>query len=159
MLAVTVYSISVGIHVIFAVSFLGMAGSFSVIGPAVREDITKAPFALGVIGKIQRIGVIPGVIGILLTGMYQLSNSSYTPSDDAWLLVSLIIFALMVGGLFITMPAVQTAKAEAEKFLAADGPPVPTPAFVAAIKKMSMIGPATGVGLMLITFLMEVKPF
>lgn len=159
MLAVTTYSVVVALHVVFAVSFLGAAGAFTVIGPAARGKMHVVPYAMGVVGTIQKKILVPGIIGVTLTGGYAIGKGDFSPTDDIWLLVSLIIFALMVGAQFILIPAAATAKAEAEKILAGDGPPTPTPEMLAATGKMSRLGPFMGIGMMVITFLMVAQPF
>lgn len=159
MLAVTTYSIVVAIHVVFAVSFLGSAGAFTFIGPAARGKLHVVPYAMGVVGTIQKKVLVPGIIGVTLTGGYAIGEHGYNLTDEIWLSASLIIFALMVAAQFILIPAAATAKSEAEKILAGDGPPAPTPELLAATGKMSRIGPFMGIGTIIITFLMSAKPF
>jgi hypothetical protein len=159
MLAVTTYSVVVALHVVFVVSFLGAAGAFSVIGPAARGNMPVVPYAMGVVGTIQKKILIPGIVGVIVTGVYAIAKGKYSATGDAWLLVSLILFTLMGAAQFVLMPAAVAAKTEAEKILASDDPKTPTPELLAATGKLSRLGPFMGIGMMVITFLMVAKPF
>ncbi len=154
--AITLLQISVGLHAVFAISFIGVAGANSVIGPMSRENPEHALFALKVSSKMHNTMVLPGIIGIFITGSYQMIEGNWG-SDAIWLHVSLAIFAIMVFlSLFVLHPANKVAIAELE---AQTEPGPPSEKFQAAVGKLGKIGPFMGIMLILIGFLMAAKPF
>ena len=155
--AITTYQVSVGLHAVFAISFLGVAGANGIIGPAMRDNPQHAKFGLEIIKKIYEISVFPGIVLILLTGGYQMSKGPFDTSN-AWLSVSLAIFAAMVIiGVFVLYPATKIAIAELEAKGDAPGPP--SERFMAQTKKFRTLGPLMGVLLIVVAFLMAAKPF
>lgn len=156
LLAITLYQISVGLHAVFAISFIGVAGANGVIGPMSRENPQHALFALKVSEKIHKTAVIPGMIGVIVTGVYQTIDGPWTGSDW-WLNIGVAIFAVMVViSLFILHPANKVAQAELE---AQTEPGPPSAKFQAAVGKLGKLGPAMGIMLIIVAFLMGAKPF
>lgn len=159
MLAVSTSNIVTGLHVVFAVSFLGAGGALSVIGPAARGKLPVLPFALGVVVKIQRMLLVPGILGVIATGVYLTVANDWDVGGEGWLIASLIVFTLMVAAQFVAIPAAARAKAEAERIMAGDDPPKPTPELQRDAKTMGRLGPWMVIGMATITFLMSAKPF
>ncbi|MGH2905554.1 MAG: DUF2269 family protein [Solirubrobacterales bacterium] len=156
-LAITMYTLSVAIHVVFVVSFLGAAGAFSVIGPMMKDNPQHAVFGLQVIKKVYEVSVFPGILVVFGTGMYQLSDAGYNLGDDLWLTVSLVLFAFMVvAAFFLLYPATKTALSELES---QETPGPPSEKALKSIQTMRIFGPAMGISMMVITFLMVAKPF
>lgn len=146
----------VGLHVVFAISFLGVAGANGVIGPMSRENPEHALFALKVSEKIHNTVVIPGIVGILVTGIYLMIKGPWD-FGDAWLTLSLILFAVMlILSLLVLHPANQTARAELES---QTEPGPPSAAFQAAAAKLGALGPVMGILMIAVGFLMAAKPF
>jgi uncharacterized membrane protein len=155
--AITTYQVSVGLHAVFAVSFLGVAGANSMIGPAMRKEPQHALFGLGIVKKIYEFSVFPGIVLILITGSYQASDARWS-NNPTWLTVSLALFALMVIiGCFVLYPATRIAIAELTA--KGDTPGPPSDRFIAQTKKFRILGPLMGVLLIVVTFLMAAKPF
>ena len=129
-LAFSLYQFSLGLHAVFAISFLGVAGANGVIGPMSRENPQHALFALKVSEKIHKTAVIPGMIGILVTGIYQSAKGPWG-SGDWWLTIGVVLFLVMVFiSLFILHPANKVAQAELE---AQTEPGPPSAAFQQAV--------------------------
>lgn len=154
--AITLYQISLGLHAVFAISFIGVAGANGVIGPMSRENPEHALFALKVSDKIHKTCVIPGIIGILVTGIYQSAKGPWD-GGDLWLTISVILFFVLAGlSLFVLHPANKVAIAELE---AQSEPGPPSERFQKEVAKLGAIGPMMGIMLIIIGFLMAAKPF
>lgn len=154
--AITMYTLSTAIHVVFVVSFLAAAGSFSVLGPMAKENPQHVTFALKVMQKIFVAMIFPGILVIWGTGLYQSSDGGWKGSD-LWLTFSVIIFAYMtIVAVFVLYPATKSALAEIE---GQDGPGPPSAKAQSDLKKLGMLGPLQGLSLLIITFLMVAKPF
>lgn len=155
-LSFTMYQFSLGLHAIFAISFLGVAGANGIIGPLSRENPQHALFALKVSNKIHLTAVLPGIIGIFITGLYLMIDGDWG-FGDLWLTISLILFALLAGlSLFVLHPANTAAIKELE---AQQEPGPPSERFLAEVKKLGMIGPLMGIMMIVVAFLMASKPF
>lgn len=156
LLAITTYTVVTAIHVIFAVSFLGTAGAFGVIGPMARDNPQHAVFALKVNKKIYETAVLPGVAGIWLTGIYQWADGGWG-SSDVWLMLSVVWYAVLsLVGIFVLYPGIKSVLAEME---AKTEPGPPSPESQAKLKLMGTLGPIFGISMIAITFLMVAKPF
>lgn len=155
-LSFTMYQFSLGLHAVFAISFLGVAGANAVIGPLSRQNPQHGLFALRVSHKIYLTAVLPGLVGIFVTGLYLMIDGDWS-FGDLWLTISLILFALMTGlSLFVLHPANVAAIKELE---AQQEPGPPSERFLAAVKKLGAIGPFMGIMMIIIAFLMAAKPF
>lgn len=156
LLAMTMYTLSVAIHVVFVVSFLATAGAFSVIGPMAKENPQHAVFALKVEKKIYETMVFPGILVVWGTGIYQSADGDFG-SDELWLPISVILFLFMtIATIAVNYPAAKTALAELES---QTEPGPPSEKAQAAFKKMATLGPVMGITFMVITFLMVAQPF
>ena len=154
--AITMYTLSTAIHVVFVVSFLGSAGAFSVIGPLAKANPQHATFALKVNKKIFETMIFPGLLVVWGTGIYQSSDGGFTGSD-LWLSISMAIFAYMtIVAVFVLYPAVKSALAEIE---GQDAPGPPSAKAQSDLKKLRTLGPVQGIGLLVITLLMVAQPF
>ncbi|MBJ7459547.1 MAG: DUF2269 family protein [Thermoleophilaceae bacterium] len=154
--ALTMYTLATAIHVIFVVSFLAPAGAFSVIGPMARDNPPHAIFALKVNKKIYETLILPGVLVIWLTGIYQSADGGFA-GDDLWLWISVGLFALSsIAAVFVLYPAVKFVLAELE---ARTEPGPPSEASQSKLKMMGKIGPLMGINMIVITFLMVAQPF
>lgn len=155
-IAITMYTLSVAIHVVFVVSFIATAGSFAVIGPMAKENPQHVTFALKVMLKIFVTFIFPGLLVVWGTGIYQASDGGWKASD-LWLTISVIIFAYMtIVAALVLYPATKSALAE---FEGQSEPGPPSAKAQSDLKKLALFGPLQGLGLMIITFLMVAKPF
>jgi uncharacterized membrane protein len=154
--SITLYQFSLGLHSIFAVSFLGVAGANGVIGPMSREYPQHALFALKVADKIYKTAVLPGSIGIIVTGVYLTIKGDWSMSDG-WLIVSLVLVAIvLVSSVAVLHPATATAIRELENQIE---PGPPSERFIRETSKLRAFGPVMGVMMLVIVFLMSAKPF
>jgi hypothetical protein len=154
--AITLYTLSTAIHVVFVVSFLAPAGAFSVIGPMAKANPQHATFALKVNMKIMKTMVFPGILVVWGTGLYQTADGGFEGSD-LWLSISAVIFAYMtIMAAFVLYPAAKTALAELE---GQSEPGPPSAKAQASLKRLGTFGPLQGLGLLVITFLMVAQPF
>jgi uncharacterized membrane protein len=155
-LAITMYTLSTAIHVVFVVSFIAPAGAFAVLGPLAKENPQHVGFALKVNKKILEAFVFPGVLVVWGTGLYQLSDGPFKGSD-LWLSISMALFAYMtIVAFFVIYPAVKTALTEIE---GQDQPGPPSEKAQASLKRLGIFGPLQGLSLIVITFMMVAKPF
>jgi uncharacterized membrane protein len=155
-IAITMYTLSTAIHVVFVVSFIAAAGSFSVLGPMAKEQPQHVTFALGAMKKILETLVLPGVLVVWGTGIYQASDGGWKGSD-LWLTISVILFAFMtIVAAFVIYPSTKSALAE---FEAQTEPGPPSAKAQSDLKKLGIFGPMQGLSLLVITFLMVAKPF
>lgn len=156
--AITFYSVSVSFHIIFSLVGFGSAFAFPFMFASAGEDTQKLAWTLGVVNTVMTKLISPLAVLVLLTGLYQVSDSHYSFSDDQWLGVSFVLFVAYMGivGAIIT-PSTRKAKklAEAE----AGSSAAPSPELAAELKKQNALGPVLGVLIFIIVFLMEAKPF
>lgn len=154
--ALSMYTLSTAIHVVFVVSFVGPAGAFGVLGPMAKENPQHAAFALKVNKKIMETMVFPGVLVIWGTGIYQSSDGGFD-GDDLWLSISVALFLYMtIVAAFVLYPAAKTALSELEN---QEAPGPPSEKAQSSLKKLGVFGPLQGISLIMITFLMVAKPF
>lgn len=152
---ITLYQFSLGLHAVFAVTFIGVAGVNSVIGPMARANPQHALFALKTSDRANTMLVIPGIAGITVTGIYQWIAR---PWDFAtpWLLVSVGIFVVVVLlGQFLLRSNARTAIGELE---AQSEPGPPSEQFRAAVATNAKIGPYMPLAVIILTFLMAAQP-
>lgn len=154
--AISMYTLSTAIHVVFVVSFLAPAGAFSILGPMAKANPEHATFALKVNKKIMETMVFPGILVVWGTGLYQMAGGDFG-GDDLWLSISAAIFAYMtIVAAFVLYPGAKTALTELE---GQDAPGPPSARAQASLKKLRTFGPLQGLGLLIITFLMVAQPF
>ncbi|MBJ7355531.1 MAG: DUF2269 family protein [Thermoleophilaceae bacterium] len=154
--AITMYTLSTAIHVVFVVSFIAPSGAFSVIGPMAKSNPQHAVFALKVNKKIYETLIFPGVLVVWGTGIYQSSDGGFS-GDDLWLSISVAIYALMtIASIFVLYPATKSVLAELE---GKTEPGPPSEQAQKKLKTLGTIGPMMGIGMIVITFLMVAQPF
>lgn len=156
-LAMTMYTLSVAIHVVFVAAFLGAANAFSVLGPMAKESPKNALFALKVERKIYETMIFPAIAIVWGTGAYQASDAKYKFGDELWLSISVVLFLIMsVLAALVIYPAVKTAQSELES---QTEPGPPSKLAQDSLAKLGKTGPFMGVTFIVITFLMVAQPF
>ncbi len=156
LLAMSFYSLSVGVHVVFVVSFLATAGAFSVLGPMAKENPEHVVFALKVERKVYETLVFPGIFVVWGTGIYQASDGGFA-SDDWWLTISTVLFLFMTAVTFlVSYPALKNALSELES---QTEPGPPSDSAQKSLATLGRFGPVMGVTFMVIAFLMSAQPF
>lgn len=162
--AVTIYSISVAIHVIAVVIFLGVTFLFGPLQMAAEKAPNHMPFAIRVVRDAERKMVWPGLAIIATTGIFQVADAGWDQAPgNVWLSTSIVLFvfaALLtftVVRLAMDMAVEEIERAEAA---AADGGEIKlSQDFIQAAGVLSKTGPLMGLIVIVITFLMETKPF
>lgn len=156
LIAITLYTLSAAVHVVFVASYLGAASAFSVIGPMAKKSPENALFALKVERKVYETMVFPGMAIVWGTGAYQSSDAGFK-FDDLWLTISVALFFVMsVVTAVVSYPAVKTAQTELEN---QSEPGPPSALALSSLAKLGKVGPFMGITFMVITFLMVAQPF
>lgn len=158
--AVTFYAVVVGLHVVFAIACFGVTLSFPFLGKK-AQGTPHTGFALDMIHTLVHRLVYPGILIVAATGFYQMADGDWKfGGDNVWLDVSVGLFILIILISFlISGPALKVARAEYARITEGGNQFVPSPEFLAAIKRTSTAGPIMTVSMLTIAFLMEAKPF
>lgn len=159
-LAVTIYEMSVAIHVIVAIITLGVTFLFGPLQMAAEKSPRNMPFVMRVIHNAERNMVWPGLAIIFVTGVYQTFEGGY--ESAVWLSASVTIFAFaVIVSLTVMRKAMDVALAEAERaerLAGDDGEIVLSSEFKQAAAILARTGPLLGLAVIVIAFLMETKP-
>lgn len=155
-LAIDFYTFIVSLHVIFVVIGLGSAFAFPFIGMLAKKNPQNTAFVLEFNLTLITKWISPMAVLVLLTGLYQAFDGPYSFGDDHWLDLSFALFIIYMGILgAITTPGTRRALELAKE--SAGGPP---PAeMISLIQRNAKLGPVMGGIIVLVTFLMEAKPF
>ena len=144
------------LHIGSAIIGFGVTFSFAVLGPLAAK--TGGPQALGIlkgIVKIEKTFVFPAIVIQPLTGVLLIFEQGWDNDffSHYWLWLSIVIFAAAVYiALFQQTPTL-------EKMIEAAGSGrADTPEFGALGKKSATFGPILTVMLLVIIFLMVIKP-
>ena len=144
------------LHVAGAIIGFGPAFSFAVLGPMAGK--LGGPEGLGILKgilNVQKTFLIPMIIVQPLTGALLIFKEGLDDNffDHWWLWVSILLFAAnSYIGLFVQRPAVQRLVDLAQSGQAG------TPEFMANAKKTKTYGPILTIMLVVIIYLMVVKP-
>lgn len=150
------YTVVVAFHVIFALVGLGSAFAFPFIGAAAKANPQNTAFALKVNLTIITKWISPMAVLVLLTGLYQVFDGPYSFENDQWLGVSFALFIVYMG----IVGAITTPGTRRALELAEENPGGPPPQeMISLIQRNAKLGPVLGGLIILITFLMEAKPF
>jgi uncharacterized membrane protein len=157
---VSLYDVSVALHVIAVVAGFGPTFAYPVVQLAAeRRDPAALPFALGAILRISRTLAVPGAVLVGLTGAYQVAEGPWSLARDAWLALGVALYvAVFATALGFLVPSLRRAEAEARRMTAA-GEPGLSPEYLRAVRPLKLAGGAVGAGVVAIVVLMELKPF
>ncbi|MEA2460493.1 MAG: putative integral rane protein [Actinomycetota bacterium] len=144
------------LHVLSAIVGFGATFSFGVLGPLAAK--TGGPQAVGMLKGIVAIEkklVYPAIVIQPLTGVLLIFKEGWDNSffDHYWLWIAIVLFATAV---YIAL-AIQTPTIEKMIELGESGQGG-TPEFEALGKKAGKFGPMLGVILLVVIYLMVVKP-
>ena len=144
------------LHVTSAIVGFGATFSFGVLGPLAAK--TGGPQALGMLKGIVAIEkrlVYPAIVIQPLTGVLLIFKEGWDNSffDHYWLWIAILLFATAV---YLAL-AIQTPTIEKMIELGESGQ-AETPEFAALGKKSGTFGPMLGVILLVVIYLMVVKP-
>ena len=154
------YSISLFLHIAAVVVGFGSTYALALTFPVAQKlDNRHLPYvhALGV--AIARYLATPGLVIVLLTGMYQVAEDENRGYDfgDPWISASfliLIILGGLTGGYFI--PTDKRLGAMAERDLQGGGEP--SDEYTRGAKRSGAVGALAGVLVLVAVFLMTTKP-
>ena len=160
-LAVTTVQLSLWIHVTAVVVGLGMTFAEALLFPvAMKMNPRHLPYVHRMQLTINRYVANPALLLILITGIYQVSeyNMSF---GSFWISASfaiVIILGGITGGYFIPSDKKLGAMLESEIAAAGDGPFTPSDEYLSKVRVQAILGPVTGILIVLAIYLMIVKP-
>ena len=159
--AITSYNFSIFLHVTAVMVGFGSTFALAVAEPvAMKLDPRHIPYVHQLSIVLNRYFATPGLVIILITGFYQVSEGNWE-LGDFWIsgtLAIVIALGAIMGAVF--MPGAKKLKAFAERDIAAagDGPVTLSEDYQRLSKRDMIFGPLTGLLLVAAVFLMTVKP-
>jgi uncharacterized membrane protein len=162
--AVTLYQVSVAVHVMLAIVVLGPTFAYPIMQITAEKRFPRQlPAVLSIIHTIDSRLVNPGAVLIIGTGVYQWIKGNWDMGSDQWLAISFTLFILMLGSamLFLTR-ALPKGAAAAERMIEAAGPDgevTLSEEYKRAMRGPNLLGPILGIAVLFIVYLMVVKPF
>ena len=164
-LGVTLYQVSVALHVAVAVIAFGPTYAYPLIQKgAEKVSPRNVPFALRTIHTIDSKMVNPIAVVVGLTGIYQWIDGNWDIGRDQWLAVGFGLYlASFALALYVFRGSVmESAAREAESCIAAAGPSgevVLSDEYRRIMRVPDMAGPVLGIAVLVIVYMMVVKPF
>jgi uncharacterized membrane protein len=160
-LAVTVYEISLWIHIVAAVVGLGATYAEAVLFPvAMKMDPRHLPYVHRVQLVINRYMAGPALLVILLTGIYQVIDGNWD-FGSFWISASFLV-VLILGGMqgmyFIPEDRKLGAMISDEVAAAGTGPVEPSDEYLARASREGTLGGLAGLLVVAIILLMVIKP-
>lgn len=153
------YKVALFLHILAVVLAFGPTFGYAFLFSVVPQHPRAAPAILSGIQKIDRYLVNPGMIVLLVAGIYLL-----VASDDAWetsdafvsfgFLALIVLFGLQHA---FFQPKIREAKALAERDLKAGD--TLSPEFEALGQKFGQVGTLAGIIVVVTIFFMTYKPF
>jgi uncharacterized membrane protein len=144
------------IHVGTAIAGFGPTFAFAVLGPLAGK--TGGPQAVGMlkgIVKIEKTLVVPAIVIQLVSGVLLIAEAGWDSDffSHYWLWIAIVLFLTAVYlALRVSTPSVEKMIELGESGQAG------SPEFAAYAKKAATVGPILNVMLLVIIFLMVVKP-
>jgi hypothetical protein len=164
-LAVTFYQLVVFVHVVAVIVAFGPTFAFGVIqATAERLHPRSVPFALTVMKRISQGIVIPVAVVVGITGIYQAIDGPFEFDDDQWMSIGMTLYFVMLGlALWVYRPSVMDrAIAAAQQSVTAAGPDGQvelSDEYRDITRVPNLMGPVLGLLVVVIVYLMEIKPF
>ncbi len=160
-LAVSVYQLSLWVHISAVVVGLGMTFAESILFPvAMSMSPRHLPFVHRLQIVINRYFAQPALLLILVTGVYQVSDAGWG-FGSFWISASfLIVFVLggLVGGFFIPSDKKLGPMVSAEIAAAGDGQVELSDVYLSKARMQGMVGALAGVLVLVAIYLMVAKP-
>jgi uncharacterized membrane protein len=153
------YKIALFLHILAVVLAFGPTFGYALFFSVLPQYPRAAPAILAGIQKTDRYLVNPGMIVLLLAGIYLLSASGGVwDGSDVFIAVGFVaIFALFGLQHAFFQPKTREAKALAERDLQAGD--TLSPEFEALGQKIGQVGTIAGVAVIVTVFFMTYKPF
>jgi uncharacterized membrane protein len=153
------YKIALFLHILAVVLAFGPTFGYAFFFSVLPQYPRAAPAVLAGVQRVDRYLVNPGMIVLLLAGIYLLTASDGVwDGGDAFIVVGFIAIIAIFGlqhGFF--QPKVREAKALAERDLKAGD--TLSPEFEALGKKIGQVGTIAGITIVVAVFFMTYKPF
>jgi uncharacterized membrane protein len=164
LLGISLYRASVVVHVIAVILAFGPTFAFPVIQVTAEKRFPRQlPFALTVIDRISRGIVVPSAVLVGVTGIYQALDGPFELGTDSWMDAGLALWALILAGaLLIYNPAIRRARAAAERMIADAGPSgevTLSNEYRRTTRLANVVGTGLSIAVLVVVYLMEVKPF
>jgi uncharacterized membrane protein len=163
--AVTGYEVSVALHIAAAVIAFGPTFVYPIIQKSAENAAPRSlPFALRLIKRIDNGVVNPVAVVVGLTGVYQWTDGNWDIGENQWLAVGLALYLGMFAvALWVFRSSVmESAAREAESCIESAGPSgevVLSDQYRAIMRLPDRVGPLLGLSVLVIIYLMVVKPF
>jgi uncharacterized membrane protein len=153
------YKIALTLHILAVVLAFGPTFGYGILFSVLPQHPRSAPAILAGIQKIDRYLVNPGMIVVLLAGIYLLiASDDVWKGDEAFIvfgILSIIALFAVQHGFF--QPQVRNIKALAERDLKAGD--TFSPEFEALGQRIGQVGTAAGLIVVVTIFFMTYKPF
>jgi hypothetical protein len=153
---ITGYSVGLFIHILAVVLAFGPTFGYSLLFSVAPQFPQATPAILAGIQKTDRFLVTPGMIVMLLAGIYLLADGPWEASE-MFLSVGFLAILVLLGlqhGFFV--PQVRKAKALAERDLKSSGSLGEE--FMALSQRVGKVGSLAGLIVVVTIFFMVVKP-
>jgi hypothetical protein len=151
------YKIALFLHIVAVLLAFGPTFGYALFTAVIPQYPRSAPAILSGIQKCDRYLVNPGMVVILLAGIYLLSDGDWD-SGSAFITVGFIAIIALFGlqhGFF--QPQTRKAKAAAEADL--ERGDTLGPEFTAIAQRLGQVGALAGVIVFVTIFFMAYKPF
>jgi uncharacterized membrane protein len=159
--AITGYNISIWLHVTAVMVGFGATFAEAIMFPIAQKlDPRHLPYVHALGSAINKWMATPGLVVVLITGFYQVSEGNWS-LGDAWISATLaIVVVIAVINLAYFIPGDKKMLAMAKRDIAAagDGPVTMSEEYLKKGQTVGIFGTATGILLVAAVFLMVVKP-
>ena len=153
------YKIALFLHILAVVLAFGPTFGYGFFFSVVPQHPRATPAIMAGIQRVDRYLVNPGMVILLIAGIYLMAASdSVWDSSDAFIVVGFIAIIGLFGlqhGFF--QPQVRKAKAIAERDLEASD--TLSPEFEALGQRIGQVGTLAGIAVVVTVFFMVYKPF
>lgn len=148
------------LHVLGAIVAFGPTFAFSIIGTSGRAEPQHMNFGTRVSHTISSRLVYPIGITLPITGLAIMAISQRNPfvREDWWLLIAIVLYAIAYGYSFFVQRKLVDRAIELTSAPPPPGANGPPPELPAIGKRISQGGMVLGILLVIIVFLMVVKP-
>jgi uncharacterized membrane protein len=151
------YKIALFLHILAVVLAFGPTFGYAFFFSVTPQFPRATPAILAGVQKVDRYLVNPGMIVLLLAGIYLLADGPWKGGDvfvGAGFLAIILLFCLQHG---FFQPQVRKARALAEKDL--ESGEELGPEFTAVSQRLSQVGTIAGLIVVVTVFFMAYKPF
>ena len=158
----TLFQVFLFLHVIGAIIAFGPSFAMPVIGVMGSKEPMHGNFAVRVSEAISKQRIIPLAIFQGITGVGLIATTSLDVTKATWLLIAIPLYLVALGyGIFIQTP--NTQRLIELTTMPAGGPPPgapagPPPGVPEAVRKVQLGGTFLGILIVIIVFLMVIKP-